>query len=129
MSRFKRLSVTFALLVASIGVGATVAASPAMADPACTNGYVCLFSDINGGGSVLSIPASYGSCYSLGGGWNNIASSVVSRAGFAIHLTDNWDCSGQYVYLGNANPNYSGSFGWPNVPSMNDRVGAIQFWH
>lgn len=114
-------------ITAAVGVGSVAIAAPAAA-ASCTSGYICLFSDVTTGGSQLSIPSLPGSCYSLGGGWNDIASSVITNLGYAVRLRDNWDCTGQSIYLGPAAPNTINNFGWPNVPSMNDRISAIQFY-
>ncbi len=125
MTLFKRLLAALAILFA-VGTATVALQSPAMADPPCSSGYICLYSDSNGGGSQLSIPSLPGSCYSLGGGWNNIASSAVANLGYTIYLRDNWDCTGSSIRFGPAAPNYLGSFDWPYF--MNDRVSAIQFW-
>lgn len=129
-TRFKRLALTASLLLAVSGISVFALQSPASAAPSCSNGYVCLYSDTGGGGASYWIPASYGTCYSLGGGWNDITSSVRNGMPFQIRVYDNWNCTGSRVTLGAECGGCTSSYvndlgGWPYF--FNDRTSAVMF--
>lgn len=131
MSKFKRLLVALATMLAISGITVFAIQSPAAAAPSCSNGYVCLYQHTGGGGSSFWIPASYGTCYSLGGGWNDVVSSARNGMPFHVRLYDNWNCTGTRVTLGPECGGCSSSYvndlgGWPYF--FNDRTSSVAFY-
>lgn len=63
---------------AAFGVALSTPAQAAWSD--CQLGYLCLFNDRNGGGSILRIPPqARGSCYNVPSNFNDITDSAWNR--------------------------------------------------
>ena len=98
--------VTVVLLVISMVVGGVATgehiATTAVVQPAafhtCTNGQGCVYSEANGGGSVLHIifSQSGGACVNMPTGWNDVASSAELKfgSGFGMAWYKNAGCTG-----------------------------------
>lgn len=130
-NRFKRLAVAAALMLAVSGITVFATQAPASAAPSCSNGYICLYSDTGGNGSSFWLPdLGYGTCYSLGGGWNNVVSSFRNGMPYQVRIYDNWNCTGGRVTLGAECGGCSSSYvndlgGWPYF--FNDAASAVMF--
>lgn len=126
----KTLAALAVVLLTVLGVQA-VTTTPAAAAPACSNGWVCLYEHVGGGGNSYWTTGSYGTCQNLPAYWNDVASSVRNGMWMQVRLFQHSNCTGSSVGLSAECGGCLGSYindlgGFPYF--FNDTATSIRFY-
>lgn len=106
----------------------TVTAIPASAAPGCYSSQVCIWQNINYGGTAWTYSGlSIGPCYWVGAAVINQGSAIFNTYNWtAVRFYDNGNCSGDNRTLNRAGSPYDHISDLTSFPSFNDRIESFQ---